>query len=185
MADKITLARPYAQAVFDIASAGGGLAGWSAALAAAGAVVSDASMAALVDDPRVSDDELLTLLQSVLGSVPGGTVLAGAGDGANLLRLLIENCRLPILPEISVRFDALKDEAENAVDVTIVSATPLDAGKQGEIVSALGARLGRKINATTAVDPDLIGGAVIRAGDFVIDGSVRAQLTRLQATLAR
>ena len=72
MADNITLARPYAQAVFDIASAGGSLAGWSAALAAAGAVVSDASMAGLVDDPRISDDELLTLLQSVVADLPGG-----------------------------------------------------------------------------------------------------------------
>lgn len=185
MADNITLARPYAQAIFEIASASDSLADWSAALAAAGMAVEDPALAELVDDPRLTPDQLLELLQSVLAAIPDAAPLAAEGDGTNLLKLLIENDRLTALPEISARFDALKYEAENAVDVTIVAATAIDSEQQARIVSALGERLGRKINATTDVDPDLIGGAVIRAGDFVIDGSVRAQLTRLSATLAR
>lgn len=185
MADNITLARPYAQAIFEIASASDSLATWSAALAAAGTAVSDPALAELVDDPRLTPGRLLDLLQQVFAGIPDTAPLAAAGDGENLLKLLIENDRLMALPDISARFDALKYEAENAVDVTIVAATAIDGDRQAEIVAALGERLGRKINATTAVDPDLIGGAVIRAGDFVIDGSVRAQLTRLSATLAR
>ena len=185
MADNITVARPYAQALFEIASNAGALDAWSSALVAAGVVVSDDAMAARIDDPRLSADKLLELLQSVLSAIPQAAPLTGDGEGANLLRLLIENDRLDALPEISARFDALKDEAENAVDVTIVSATAMDDEMRARLVKELGDRLGKKINATTAVDPDLIGGAVIRAGDFVIDGSVRAQLTRLSAALAR
>lgn len=185
MADNITLARPYAQAIFEIASASDGLATWSAALAAAGTAVADPALAERIDDPRLTPERLLELLQAVFSAIPDAAPLAAAGEGTNLLRLLIENDRLTALPEISARFDALKYEAENAVDVTITAATALDSARQAEIVDALSERLGRKINTTTAVDPDLIGGAVIRAGDFVIDGSVRAQLTRLSATLAR
>ncbi len=185
MADKHTLARPYAQAIFDLAQSGNALGDWSGALQAAGLVVDDPSIARLIDNPKVSDKRLVELLQSIFADIPAAKSLAGGSDGTNLLRLLIENDRLGVLPEIAERFEALKSAAENIVEVTITTASPIDDAQKQTIVSALQARLGNKINATTATDEDLIGGAIIRAGDFVIDGSVRAQLDRLSASLAK
>lgn len=185
MADKHTVARPYAQAVFDLAQADSDLAAWSGALKAAGVVVDDPQIAGLIDDPRIGDDQLVDLLQSIFKSIPEAAKLTGKGQGENFLRLLIEFGRLNVLPEIAERFDALKSEAEHVVDVTITSASAIDDAQKQTIISALKARLGYEINATTATDEDLIGGAVIRAGDFVIDGSVRAQLDRLSASLAK
>ena len=185
MADKHTLARPYAQAIFDIAQVEGTLAVWSEALQAAGSVVTDPQIASLIDNPKVSEERLVELLQSIFAEIAEAKPLADAGQGANFLRLLIEFDRLAVLPEIAERFDTLKSAAEHVVDVTITTASPIDDAQKQTIVSALKARLGNEINAITATDEDLIGGAVIRAGDFVIDGSVRAQLDRLSASLAK
>jgi F-type H+-transporting ATPase subunit delta len=186
MAEDNTLARPYAEAIFDVAQAEGKLAEWSAALEAAGLVAADEALIDEIENPKFDDAELLTLLQSIFAGMPeAGPFAAKQGEGANFLRLLIENGRVAVLPEISTAFEALKAEVENVVDVSITSATAMNEAEQKQIADALTARLGRDINMTTAVDADLIGGAIIRAGDFVIDGSVRSQLSKLATTLSK
>ena len=101
----------------------------------------------------------------------------------NFLKLLLEYGRVDVLPEISDRFDALKADVENTVDVTVTSATELSSAQVTEIESALKSRLGRDVILSTVIDENLIGGAVIRAGDVVIDGSVRARLEGLSNAL--
>lgn len=186
MADDNTVARPYAEAIFEIARAEGKLAEWSAALEAAGLVAADDAIHGVIDDPRLSDAELLRLLQSVLGGIPEAAPLAAtSGEGANFLRLLIENGRVAVLPEIHEAYERLKAEVENVVDVSVTTAAAIDEAEAKQIADALTRRLGREINMTTDVDADLIGGAIIRAGDFVIDGSVRSQLDKLATTLSK
>ena len=186
MAEDNTLARPYAEAIFEIAQSEGKLAEWSAALEAAALVASDEALIDEVDNPKFDDAELLSLLQSVFGGIPAAAPLAAEqGEGANFLRLLIENGRVAVLPEISAAFESLKAQVENVVDVSVTSAAAISEAEQKQIADALTARLGRDINMTTAVDADLIGGAIIRAGDFVIDGSVRSQLSKLATTLSK
>jgi len=106
-----------------------------------------------------------------------------SAQGKALLAVLAENDRLPLLPEIAAQFDALKAQAENKVKVTMTSATPVDAATAEQVKQALKKRLGRDVELELAVDASLIGGAVIRAEDMVIDGSVRARLERLAAQL--
>ncbi len=106
-------------------------------------------------------------------------------SGTNFLKLLIEYGRIAVLPEIAEHFEALKADIENTVDVTVTSATALNAAQQSEISTALKARLGRDINLETEIDENLIGGAVIRAGDVVIDGSLRARLDGLANALIK
>ncbi len=100
------------------------------------------------------------------------------------MRTLADNRRLALLPEISALFDRLKDEAEGVVDVTVTSAAPLDDAQQGKLAAALERRLGRSVRLHCATDPALIGGAVLRAGDLVIDGSLRGRLERIAHELA-
>ena len=112
------------------------------------------------------------------------SVFAGSSEhGTNFIKLLLEYGRVDVLPEISDRFDALKAEVENTVDVTVTSATQLSDAQVSEIEEALKSRLGRDVNLSTEIDENLIGGAVIRAGDVVIDGSVRARLEGLSNAL--
>ena len=118
------------------------------------------------------------------GAAGKDSVFAGSSEhGTNFLKLLLEYGRVDVLPEISDRFDALKAEVENTVDVTVASAAALSAAQVSEIEASLKSRLGRNVNLSTEIDEDLIGGAVIRAGDVVIDGSLRARLEGLANAL--
>ena len=186
MADNDTLARPYAQAAFAVASESDSLAPMSAALQAAGVVVRDPQVAGLIDHPAVSPEQLLGILQGVFADIPEAKPLAAAGgNGENLLKLLIENDRLALLPVIAEQVELLKRKAEQIVNVTITAASAIDDSQKNEIAEALKSRLGRNVDITTEVDEGLIGGAVIRAGDFVIDGSVRSKLSRMSAVLQK
>lgn len=178
MADFSTVARPYAKALFDLASEARQLPAWSAALGAAAAVVADANAKRALANPALDDRQRADFVGSVVGALPGGELLAAAA-GKNLLQLLAENDRLTALPEIAAQFEALKAQAENKVNVTVTSATAIDAALAGQIKAALEKKLGRAVELTLAVDGSLIGGAIIRADDMVIDGSVRARLQRL------
>ena len=129
-------------------------------------------MRALFGSPKVTDAQLADLL----ADVAGGELPA---QGRNFIRLLAENKRLPFLPEIAQIFDQLKAEAERVVDVTITSAAPMGEGEAAQLATALERRFNRKVRMQTDVDPSLIGGAVVRAGDLTIDGSVKARLERL------
>jgi F-type H+-transporting ATPase subunit delta len=174
MADRSTIARPYAKAAFRDASASGALAKWSTLLERAAAVAGDARVAALFGSPKVTPAQLGQLFIDVVGA-DGGV----DGGGRNFLQMLADNRRLGFLPEIARLFGQLKDEAEGLVDVQVTSATQIGAGEQQQITAALEKRFGRKVRVHTDVDAALIGGAVVRAGDLVIDGSIKSRLERL------
>jgi F-type H+-transporting ATPase subunit delta len=172
MADRLTIARPYARAAFEEARQNGGLAPWSEALQAAALVVKDPRVETLLDNPRVTPGELANLVDEI-AAVPLGE------HGANFVRTLADNHRLGYLPEIAELFDELKDDAEGVADVTVTSAAALDEAQRGKISAALERRLRRKVRLHCQTDPSLIGGAVLRAGDLVIDGSLRTRLERI------
>lgn len=172
MADKTTIARPYAKAAFQEASGVKSLGPWSDALNTAAAVVTDPRVVTLIGNPRVKSTDLAQLVIDIAGPQIGE-------HGANFVRTLAENHRLAYLPEIAALFDALKDEAEKVVDVTVTSAAPLDEGQRKTLTVALERRLKRGIRMQCHTDPSLIGGAVLQAGDLVIDGSLRSQLNKI------
>ena len=178
MAELSPVARPYAKALFDLATAKRQLPEWSAALGAAAAVLADANAKRALANPAFDDGARATLVASIASAIKGGELLASAA-GKNLLQLLSENDRLTALPEIAAQFDALKAEAENKVKVTVTAATAVDAAIAEQIKKALQQKLGRTVELTLAVDASLIGGAIIQADDMVIDGSVRTRLQRL------
>ena len=174
MSQALTLARPYARAAFSIARDAGALPAWSDALAFAARVAADPQVAALLGNPKLTQADAATLLApdaagEVFGNFPG---------------LLFENRRLPLLPEIAGLYDELRFEAERVVKAKVTSAVALPAEELATLAAALKRRFGRDVEVETAVDASLIGGAVIDAGDVVIDGSIRGKLGRLEAALA-
>ncbi len=176
MAEIQTLARPYAVAVFELAQSRLALTAWSEMLAFITAVASDANMQRLADDPRVNRGRFLDLFLDV-----GGKHINA--EGANFIRLLVENHRLNLLPEIVEQYEARKTEAEARVEATVVSAFPLKATQLQSLSEALKRKLGREVNLTIEVDKTLMGGIVIRTGDLVIDGTVRGRLADLATYL--
>lgn len=185
MADKNTIARPYAQAIFELARDAGTLDKWAEALNAAGALLEDGSVAKFLSTPRMSDAKRLEFLTGLIASAADKSSVLGGSDrqGSNFLKLLLEYGRIAVLPEIAAHFAALKAAVENTVDVTVTSAAPLSSAQQQDIVKALRQRLGSNVKLSTEVDEKLIGGAVIRAGDVVIDGSLRSRLEKLSNAL--
>jgi F-type H+-transporting ATPase subunit delta len=176
MADKRTIARPYARAAFQQAKAAKRLAEWAQALQLAAAVVQDERVENLLDNPKVTPAELAKLLADIAG--PKLDEL-----GRNFVETLAANRRLAYLPEISQIFDGLKDAEEGVVDVTVTSAAPLDEQQRKSLSAALTKKLKREVRLHCATDPQLIGGAVLRAGDLVIDGSLRTRLNRIAYAL--
>ena len=174
MAQALTLARPYARAAFSLSRDGSNAATWSQALAFASRVAADPQAQALLAHPRLSAADAVALL---------------AVDGADevvtrFLGLLADNRRLPLLAEIAGLFEQQRADAERVVKARITSATVLPAAELDSITAALKKRFGREVEVETAVDEGLIGGAVIDAGDVVIDGSLKGKLQRLQTALA-
>jgi len=182
MADTSTIARPYAKALFDLATAKRQLSVWSNALRAAATVVADASAKRALSNPAFDDGARAALVGSIASAIKGGELFA-TPEGKNLLQILAENDRLTVLPQIAAQFDLLKAEAENKVNVTVTSATPVDKALADQIKKSLEQRLKRTVELTLNVDASLIGGAVIQADDMVIDGSVRTRLQRLTEAL--
>ena len=172
MADKTTIARPYAKAAFAEARGEKRLGPWSDAIRAGATVVTDPRVEPLLGNPRVTSAELAQLVIDIAGPQVGE-------HGANFVRTLAENHRLAYLPEISALFDELKDEAEKVIDVTVTSAAPLDEGQRKTLTTALERKLNRGVRMQCHTDPALLGGAVLQAGDLVIDGSLRTQLNRI------
>jgi F-type H+-transporting ATPase subunit delta len=173
VADRSTIARPYAKAAFADATSAKALDAWSALLDRGAACVADPRIAALIGSPRVTPEQLAQLVTQVVGTT-------GTGEaGGNFLRLLADSRRLGFLPEIADRFKALKDEAEGTVDVTVTSAVAMPDAEREQIAAALAKRFNRKVRVLTEVDPSLIGGAVVRSGDTVIDGSLKSRLERM------
>ena len=176
MSQALTLARPYARAAFSLARDANALAGWSDALGFAARVAADPQVAALLGHPGLTTDDAIGLLQPAHSTIDNDAF-------ARFVGLLSDNRRLSLLPEIAGLFDELRFEAERVVKARVTSATELPAAELDTIKAALRKRFGRDVDVETAVDADLIGGAVIDAGDVVIDGSLRGQLGRMQAAL--
>jgi F-type H+-transporting ATPase subunit delta len=176
MAEKATIARPYAKAAFEYAQQHHAFDAWSQVLAAGAAVASDERVEKLLTNPRVAPNELVALIADAVG---------GALDESrhNFLLTLAHNRRLGLLPEIAAQFEVLRAEVENVADVNIISAIPLSEGQQQRMSTALKTRLKRDVRLHCNVDPSLIGGAIVRSGDFVIDGSLRARLERLAGAM--
>lgn len=175
MSQEITLARPYARAAFAIARDRGELAGWSQALAFSARVAADPRVAPLLGHPALADADAVELL------APG----AATAEQRDFLALLAANGRLPLLPEVAGLYEDLRAEAENVVRATVTSAAELSEAELATIRAALERRFGSAVEVERAVDPALIGGAVISAGDVVIDGSLRGKLARLQSALGQ
>ena len=174
MSQALTLARPYARAAFALARDGGTSVAWSQALAFSARVAADPQVQALLAHPQLTAADAVALL---------------AADGADdvvtrFLGVLADNRRLPLLPEIVGLFEELRAEANRVVKARVTSASALPQAEIDSITAALKKRFGREVEVETAVDESLIGGAVIDAGDVVIDGSLRGKLARLQSALA-
>jgi F-type H+-transporting ATPase subunit delta len=176
MSELSTLARPYAEAVFRLARGESDLAGWSRRLATLVAIVSDAQLARLNADPAVAADRVAALVIEVAGADLGER-------GANFVKVLAENCRLSLLPVIAEQFETLKAGAEGTLEATITSAQELAQPQIDDLVAGLRAKFNRAVTVQVAVDPELIGGAVIAIGDQVIDGSVKGRLQRMRFAL--
>ncbi|MSQ60376.1 MAG: F0F1 ATP synthase subunit delta [Betaproteobacteria bacterium] len=176
MAEIITIARPYAEAVFDLANAYGKLNEWSQRLDTMAAVAGDARMRAVIGNPNISAEQVY------------GVFAASCGDALNteaqsLVRVLIENRRLTALPEVKGLFDALKREREGQVEAQITSAFPLSEEQLAALVKDLEVRFKRKVQPVVSVDSELIGGVRVRVGDEVIDGTVRGKLAAMASAL--
>ena len=185
MADKNTIARPYATAIFDLANAAGALTAWSASLGIAGQLLADKGLVEYLGNPVFNNAKRLDFLAGLFAKAGAKTLDGSDRQGSNFLKLLLENKRIAVLPEIAGHFAVLKAKAENTVDATVTSAAPMSQAEADEITGALKKRLGREVKVTTKVDANLIGGAVIRAGDVVIDGSLRARLEGLATALIK
>jgi F-type H+-transporting ATPase subunit delta len=172
MADKLTIARPYARAAFQEARSEDRLGPWSESLKVAAGVVKDPRVDNLLGNPQVTPEQLAQLLIDIAGPELGE-------HGGNFVRTLAANRRLAYLPEISAQFEALKDETQGVIDVTVTSAAALDATQQQQLAAAMEKRLKRKVRLHTEIDPAIIGGAIVRAGDLVIDGSLATRLERI------
>lgn len=178
MAEPSTIARPYAEAVFRLADASGKLADWSATLADLTKVGADSRISTQMRDPNLSTAKVAGLFLAVLS----GRLI---GEAENFVRVLADNHRLAVLPEIAAQFETLKNEREGTVEAEIVSAFPMDDAQLRDLVERLETKTGKRVKAHVTVDPELIAGVRVTIGDKVIDGSARAQLAALEATLKR
>src|SRR5688572_8425747 len=176
MAERTTTARPYAKAIFALARKGNTLAATSASLIRAAEVVADPRVHALLGSPHVTPAQLAELVAGVTG--PGLDEY-----GRNFIALLAQNRRLGFLPEIAALFEQMKADVENAVEVEVTSATALSSDQESRYAAALQKKLGRSVRLRTKVDGSLLGGAVLKAGDLVIDGSIKGRLERLATEL--
>ncbi|MCK8515244.1 F0F1 ATP synthase subunit delta [Methylonatrum kenyense] len=178
MADFNTIARPYAQAAFKLAREKNALAAWSDQLGALAAVVRDVQMQAILASPRLSPNQQRDLMLDLCGEYLDE-------GGKNFVALLAENRRLIALPDVAAQYEALRAAEEGTLQARLISAKPVDDALRDAVAEALGKRLKRKVSLQPEVDEALLGGAVIRAGDLVIDGSVRGRLNRLTTNLNR
>jgi F-type H+-transporting ATPase subunit delta len=176
MAEKSTIARPYAEAVFSLAKEQSELKSWSDMLNLASVVTEDEAMSAVISNTNVGKVQLANLLIDVCGSEI-------TEQGKSLLKLLAENRRLSLLGEITAQYEILRAEEEKTIDAEVISAFEVSKAQQKQIAEKLKARLGREVTLSCRVDTSLLGGVVIKAGDLVIDGSTLGQIQKLSIEL--
>jgi len=176
MAEHSTLARPYAKAAFEYALEANKLSDWASMLQTAALIAADSSVVELVLQPSFTTEKVAeVMLQLCDGYLDN--------EGQNFIKVLAQNGRLAVLPEISVQFEALKKEHERAIDVKVESAVALSEELTTQLTEKLTAKLGRDVRITNLVNEALIGGMIIRANDLVIDNTVRGKLNRMTDTL--
>ena len=178
MAEYTTSARPYARAVYARATETSSVESWGEALALLAAVATDASMQEILDKPQLSKEQKGEILLKVLSDKLNQ-------QQQNLVRLMAENGRLRALPEVAHQFEIYRAEAEGKVEAEVISAFALTSEQERAITEMLKSKLGRDVSITTSTDESLIGGVVIKAGDTIIDGSMKSQLETLAITLSR
>ena len=179
MADFETTARPYARAIFELAQDEGKLQQWQDKLQLAATIAADAGMRAVLEQPAMIASEIAGLFLSVAEAAR----LEADSDFNNLIALLAENGRLATLPAIAALFETLKQEAEGKIEVQVRSAQELSAEQQDNIAKSMAKRLGKEVSITTEIDDSLIAGAIITAGDLVIDGSASGRMDKLTIAL--
>ncbi len=176
MAELSTLARPYARAAFEYARDNDQIAQWAEQLEVVSAVAADSTLVAVFNDPSLTYEQQAKTLCDVCGDALGDPV-------RNFIAVLASNKRLALLPEVYLLFTEHKANLEQTVEVEVVSAFDMPDATRDSLAAALGRKLQRQVNVCTSTDSDLLGGVLIRAGDLVIDGSVRGRLDKLAATL--
>ncbi len=177
MADFTTAARPYAKAAFEIARDAGKFEAWSGRLAFLANVVADEKLNAALDAPGLTHQQRAEMMEKI-----GGDELET--EGKNFVRLLAENDRLALLPDVAAIYETLRAEAEGEIEAQVTSAFELKQDQADRIAEALAKRLNRKVKIVSSVDKDLIGGAIIKAGDLVIDGSLKGRLGKMTQSLS-
>jgi F-type H+-transporting ATPase subunit delta len=177
MSQAITTARPYAQAAFEEAQKLSDLKGWSEMLISLAEAIVHPEVRAVVTNPRVRKTQVEKLMEGLLGA-------EAKIQQRNFVRILVDNQRLLLLPEMVAIFEAMRAEAEKTVNVVVDTAFELTTAQQEKIIRSLKARLGREIKLVCQINKDLLGGVVIRAGDKVIDGSARTRLGEMANALA-
>lgn len=177
MAESVTIARPYAEAIFKMAKEAGALGAWSDRLKRLALIAQDQEIAGVIGNPSLSADQVAQLFISLAGDTDA--VLG------NFIRVLAENKRLTLLPEISQLFEAAKSAEEGVKDAVVQSAFPLDAAALAALVPQLEAHFKAKLAPTVEVDADLIGGVRVAVGDQVLDASVRGKLEAMATALKK
>jgi len=172
MAESITIARPYAKAAFQAAQNSNALADWSEQLAFAAAVTSDETMSVVLDHPSLTSEQKAQVFVDVCEGKLND-------QGQNFISVLAENDRIGLLPEIAGLFELLKAQQERSVDVLVESAFELGSEQQDKLAQALSKKLDRKVVVNSTVNNELLGGAIIRADDLVIDASIRGKIAKL------
>ena len=173
MADFTTAARPYGKAVFEIAQETGKFEDWSGRLAFWSALVGHPDMSERLAAPGLTHQDRATMIETVVGDDMDD-------HSRNLIRLLSENNRLALIPDVQVIYEQLRAEAEGEIEATVTSAFELTEAQCDSIIAALSKRLDRKVRLVNEIDKDLIGGAIIRAGDLVIDGSLKGRVENME-----
>jgi len=182
MSSITTLARPYAKAAFALAREQSALARWEEMLASTAAIVANDEVADLLENPEVRDAEAVRMITDAASELLGGAL---DGTFTGYLTVLADNGRLALLPAITELFADLRADAEKRLRVRVVSAVALDDDQSARLREALARRYEREIELENNIDPGVIGGAVIYAGDEVIDGSLRGRLQKLSGSLVR
>jgi len=176
MSELTTAARPYARAAFDIANKNGEQQQWTEMLSIMAAIAYDPTMNALLDSPGLSQEQSAEMFIKVCEDKVDQRA-------KNFIKLLAENGRVKLLPEIAALYEHYRADAEGSIDAEVISATETSEAQLEKIAAALKTRLGKEVRVTSKIDPTLIGGAIIRAGDMVIDGSLSGRLNKLSTSL--
>lgn len=176
MAEFITVARPYAEAIFRLSAEEGSYQEWSDALAVLGSIAQDTRVSDMLNNPKLAKDEVKQLLLEVLGTRTTDKI-------KNFITIILDNRRFVILPQIAALFEAMRAEHAGIASAQIETAFAIDNGEVTKLITQLEKYFKQKIEAKVAVNPELIGGVRVTVGDEVIDASIRGKLSSLAASL--